>query len=562
MPEFHLVTNSVTPSQVRETGDAYVIRDVPFVRPMDLAGGYVPRESIRETVDAWAGVPVTLNHPRNARGQPVAANRQPETHLGVVERPRFDADGDVARADVRIRKARLDAVDGAERVREALDSETPLDVSSQYAARDLPPGEYDGAMRENVEAIARPDSLAVLPDKEGRCSLADGCGIDPQLAANAALSIPMTRANAEHGGEDMDSDGGTADGAGMDAAAVAYEPTPVAPADVDAWTDAEWDGSDAIAAMPNPSEDDDAPGVLDRTHAAVPTGEEARDRKAAWKLPFREGPAAPVNTRALVAIDAALSGGRGGVEGLGDDVRSTLSDWVGEMLAAAPDDLFGAAGDDDQSANALERLGRQVAGALGLVAAGDAQAANEGAESPVDAETDSATSETRPADASGTAMDNRDDLIDEITANSAITAASLEGACDERVQLLHDDVVSNSGDGDGGSGDDGGEGDDLAERLERIESQMVTEDDLDDLVANERDEQTRDELARAIVANSSDYDDPEAVREDFPTTEALEAKRDALDTPATPPAGGIAANVGDDDGVPDDVDLGTGVLTE
>jgi len=111
------------------------------------------------------------------------------------------------------------------------------------------------------------------------------------------------------------------------------------------FTDDQWDGDAAIAGMPNPSEDEDAPDVLDQAHMAVPADTDARDSKSSWKLPFRTGPDAAVNTRALVAIDSALSGGRGGVDGISEGTMADISDRVQSLLEAAPDDMFGA-GDD------------------------------------------------------------------------------------------------------------------------------------------------------------------------------------------------------------------------
>jgi hypothetical protein len=531
MKQYHLVTNSVAPSQVRETEDAYIIENVPFVKPMELSGGYVPKESIEETAPLWDGAPATLQHARDSSGQPIAANRKPEIHLGIAEDPSFD--GEFVRANIRITKDRLEAVDGAEAVREALENEEPIDVSSQYAARDLPAGEYDGAMHENVEEITRPDSIAILPNQRGQCSIEDGCGIDPQLVANAEVHVPMTQANGTHDGEDMDA-----------AAASGWDATPVSPDDVDEWTDEEWDGADAVAAMPNPSEDDDAPAVLDQTHAAVPAADDDRDAKGNWKLPFRAGPDAPVNTRALVAIDAALSGARGGVEGLSDETREAISGWVTAMLQAAPEDRFGAM--DEQTDNVLAAIGRRVTDALGLTAASSTDSAETmGAESPVDSANADSQSDADPADEPGGTMENRDELIDEITSNSAITAETLEDACDERVQKVHDDVVSNDSSTD--NGDDAVE--QIANRLDQIEDQMVTEDDLDDVVANKQTEQKEDELAREIVANSAEYDEVGDVREDYPTVAALETKRDQVtDSPGIPTAGGnFEANVGEDE---------------
>lgn len=136
------------------------------------------------------------------------------------------------------------------------------------------------------------------------------------------------------------------------AAAIPYEPTNVSVEDVTAddgpgFTDDEWDGDDVIASLPNPSDSEDAVDVLDQTMAVVPADDDARDAKSNWKAPFRAGVDAPVNTRALVAIDSALSGARGGFDGLSEETESELSEWTQSMLAAAPDDLFGA--DDDES---------------------------------------------------------------------------------------------------------------------------------------------------------------------------------------------------------------------
>jgi len=185
----------VSPQQVTETQDAYIIENVPFVRPMRLSGGYVPENSIKRTANKWDGKPATLNHPRNGSGEPVAAARKPETHLGTIEAPTFD--GEYVRGDIRINKADLEAAGPeAQDIQRKLESGEQIDVSSQYAAQELEPGEYDGQYRENVERIVRPDSVAILPNKPGVCSVEDGCGINPQMVANAEVSLTV-QANAD-----------------------------------------------------------------------------------------------------------------------------------------------------------------------------------------------------------------------------------------------------------------------------------------------------------------------------------------------------------------------------
>jgi len=669
MTTYHLVTNSIDPTQVRETDTAFVIEGVPFIRPMRLSGGYVPERSITQTINGWAGAPVTLTHPRDEQGKPVAANRQPELHVGRGENPEYDATTETGFVDIRVRKDRLDAVDGGGAVREKLESGDPFDVSSQYAAADLPPGEYDGAQRQNVEEIVRPDSIALLPEQRGQCSVADGCGINPELVANAEVSVPMTR-NSGHGedtdmtadatfdvgdlvrwqtsaspgtgrvaevvtepGEQVSAEGadvtreateqeaaykldnwngdrfeaGTVvksesellgewddapdaamqanvtvpdtyrfdnpgeaveaaqelgfEGAGdeiththgegedtvfmpgpshgalverlremgeLSENAIAMELTNVTPGDVE-FTDQEWDGSDAIAAMPNPSEDMAAADVLDQTHAVVPADDDARDNKANWKLPFRRGPDEPVNTRALVAIDATLSGGRGGVEGLSDDLQSEASDWTSEMLVAAPDDLFGAT--DDQSANVLASLGRSLVDALGI----DTETI--GAESLVDSPAGNPPTTT--------VTGNDTDDTDEPDSND----------CDCGTQSMSDNDTNTPDDGGTTDG-----GDITLDDLSDDAQDALVERAAERIEAN-RDDEQKAELAQEIAANSAEYDDTESVREDFPTVPALEAKRDSVTGNSTgmPSAGSFdgVANSGDD--LPD---VSSGILSQ
>lgn len=426
MTKYQLIANSISEHSVREEtvdGDRHlVVKDVPFVRAMDLAGGYVPDAEIKASVEGWAGVPTTANHPRNEEGKPWY---QPDRHVGDVvsangpgvleeygvgraEDPHYD--GEYVRADLRVNADVATAMGGdAADIVDAIEAGDPFDVSSQYVPKPLPEGEYDGAFRSNVEGIARPDSIALLPHKKGQCSMEHGCGVNPagELAAN--VRVPMTRANAD--GEDMD------------------------PAD------------------------DDMQTVVAR-------------------------------------------------------IRDLISN-------VSQSDEPAESGADHTDA--------------------DAVSAND-------------------------SMD-RENLINEITANSAITADSLEDACDERVETLHDDVVGNDADSNSTDTPTDTDGDadsaveQIANRLDDIEDKMVTEDDLDDIAANAQRESTKQELAQEIVANSAEYEDADAVREDYPTQKALQAKRDSLESGGMPGAGGFG-NVTGNDHPADEFDVSSGVLTE
>jgi len=586
--QYTLIANSVDPEQVEERtidGDRYLVaKDVTFIRPMQLAGGYVPEQSVANSAPAWDQQPLTINHPKNLPDRPwydpdydgfyVAANATDEVRrrkvIGHAENPSRNGDGSVD-ADLAHNADRLEAIangeavaredaEAADALLEALENGKPFDVSSQYFPQPLPPGTYDGEYREEVEAIANADSIAILPTKDGVCSIEDGCGFQPPQATANAEVVRAPVANVSDDLTGASSSG--RDNSSMQGNAIDYSTTAVSPEDVDAWTDDEWDGDGAVAAMPNPSDDEDAPAALDAAHAVHPTDEQARDAKSNWKLPFRTGPDAPVNTRALVAIDAALSGGRGGVEGIDQNVAEDVSAWVSDMLDAAPDDLFGATDDGDMSANTLLGLGRRAASLLGLTGA---PTSDEAAESASDAGGTPSANGSDPGDTGGDTMDNREKLIDDITSNSKIERESLEGMGDQCLQATHEHVVANADGGDGEDDDEqttdnGGETladmslDDLADGL--AERGFVTEGDLGEAVANAQEQQTARQRAERIVANSAEYeeDDVEWLA-DLPEKELDKKEQAVQSSGGLPGRAGAAeratANAGGDDALDD-----------
>lgn len=530
---YNLVTNSVDTEDVEERtidGDRHLVAtDVTFIQPQRLAGGYVPRKHVEASAPEWDGQPLGVNHPRDDAGSVVSFNSDigQQVTVGQATDPTRNSNGSVS-ADLAVNADRAAEIGGeAQDIVAALEDGDPLEVSSQYFADPLDPGVYDGQHRDEVEGNLDPDGIALLPNKQGVCSLPD-CGFNPSGAtANSAdegtLRVP-TRADDPSNGR-----GAEGEDSGATANATDFAVTGLDPDDVDDWTDDEWDGSDAIAGLPNPPEDDDAADVLDATHAVHPTDE--RDAKGNWKLPFRTSPDAPVNTRALVAIDAALSGGRGGVEGLGDNVRSDVVEWTGSMLEAAPDDLFGSTDDGEPSANTLLDLGRRVAATLGLT---DGSTETMPAESGVDDVGGSPTANgSAPGDDPGTTME-RDKLIDDITSNSEIERESLEGMGDTCLESTHEHVVANSDEEEDDDADeqtettDGGQTladmtvDELGDAL--ADQGFVTEGDVGEAVANAQQRSEKEKRVERIVANSSEYDSddketlldtPEGVLEDI-----------------------------------------------
>lgn len=536
-----LVTNSIEPTKVKETDYGWLIQDVPFVKPMELAGGYVPESSIKQTANKWSGRPPTLNHPRDETGKPIEASKKPELHLGTIKNTHYD--GEFVRGDIQVNEADLVRLGGeALDIRRALEEGEPINVSSQYTSKELPPGQYDGEFRANVEKIVQPDSVALLPNKPAQCSVEDGCGINPELVANSGVSLTVAD---DPTGEDAGSHTTMHVIANQN---VNYTTTDVTPEEVSSYTDEEWDGDAAVAAMPNPTESEDAAETLDETHMLVPTGDEARDAKANWKLPFRESADSPVNTRALVAIDAALSGARGGVEGVSSEDKEAAQELAKSFLVDAPDDLFGSIdAEDAEMDSAGTHMQENAAVALfkkalrGVMGDG---AVDEPAESGAD------TNPTTNASGGGDLIMEREKLIEEITANSALTEESLTERCDDGLEAIHEDVTTNSED----SEPEESQGQ-SANTMEITESKLgeLIEEKVEEVTANKQEETEKRELAGDIVANSAEYEDAESVLEDFPTKAALRAKKsDVTPSAGMPARGATTANAaGGEDEYPD-----------
>ena len=203
-------------------GQRYLVaQGVRIIRPMQLSSGYVPEKSIERSVSlenthnstGW-DVPATLNHPRNVANAEWHDPSRPEDEVvlasndGVVEAlglgqienqsvEETNCGDSVVVADIAVNADKAEAMGGeAEDVVAELEAiqngeDGQLDVSTQYVGTELPPGKYDGEHHAQVEAIVAPDSVAILPNKSGACSVADGCGIATPESA------PVVAANSE-----------------------------------------------------------------------------------------------------------------------------------------------------------------------------------------------------------------------------------------------------------------------------------------------------------------------------------------------------------------------------
>ena len=137
---------------------------------------YHPAEVLGEAVDAWNGMPVTIEHPESG-GELVSANFPgiiAQYGVGMVQGARMD--GTALRAEAWLVESTL-----KEKSPEAFDSieiGVPIEVSIGVFSDDEEiSGEWNN---ETYNAISRghvPDHLALLPEGVGACSWSDGCGI-------------------------------------------------------------------------------------------------------------------------------------------------------------------------------------------------------------------------------------------------------------------------------------------------------------------------------------------------------------------------------------------------
>jgi hypothetical protein len=92
----------------------------------------------------------------------------------------------------------------------------------------------------------------------------------------------------------------------------------------------EWDGSEAVASYPSAEDADLSPNF-----ALVPRGDENRDAKSNYKLPFRNSHNGRANENAIVAAIAAINGARGGVEDVSDETLRDAYNFLVEMAVDA-----------------------------------------------------------------------------------------------------------------------------------------------------------------------------------------------------------------------------------
>lgn len=136
---------------------------------------YYPEDECRSSVQSWNMRPVVVYHPE-INGQGVSAcdpDILEKQQVGMVMNTRWDGK---LRAEAWLEESLLDKVDN--RILEALEQNKMMEVSTGlFTDNEVAPGVWGNEPYTHVARNHKPDHLAILPDRVGACSIADGAGL-------------------------------------------------------------------------------------------------------------------------------------------------------------------------------------------------------------------------------------------------------------------------------------------------------------------------------------------------------------------------------------------------
>lgn len=172
------VNATVTGEAKLRTHDGKQVLVVPVVAIVEgvLNGALVTQEEFGKFSDAWEGVPVPVTHPE-INGHHVSSSKPDIIESRVIGR--FH---NVQAADKKLRGELWIDVDAATRkgfesIVNAFQAGEIMEVSTAYFAdTEMTDGIYGGKRYSGIHRNLRPDHLAILPNEQGACSVADGCG--------------------------------------------------------------------------------------------------------------------------------------------------------------------------------------------------------------------------------------------------------------------------------------------------------------------------------------------------------------------------------------------------
>ena len=144
---------------------------------------YSPSE-VCSTANAWAGVPLTLDHPA-INGQAVSADHPAvrDTWLGLVENPECNQGKLTADAVFDVTTCNRHGLLAA------LERGQPIELSTGlYLERQPFRGNFRGREFTHLATNFRPNHVAILLHQRGACSVSDGCGVFSHNSEDTTMS--------------------------------------------------------------------------------------------------------------------------------------------------------------------------------------------------------------------------------------------------------------------------------------------------------------------------------------------------------------------------------------
>lgn len=135
---------------------------------------YYPAEEFEKTPAAWNHKPIVVYHPEiNGQGvsacDPIILTAQ---KVGVIMNTEWDGK---LKAEAWLEESRIAAVD--DRISQAIENGQMMELSTGlFTDNEITEGEWNGEEYSYIARNYRPDHLALLPDRKGACSIADGAG--------------------------------------------------------------------------------------------------------------------------------------------------------------------------------------------------------------------------------------------------------------------------------------------------------------------------------------------------------------------------------------------------
>lgn len=163
-------------NETHEGKQYMVVPVVMMVAGAHYNGGLVTEEEFLP--QTWNGRPVTIGHPEKG-GQHMSAN-DPEMESQFTVGKLYNAkieDGKL-KAEAWIDITKCNSLGRSDVVKMLKDKSAELDVSTGYYCDSFEQnGEHNGKEYTEIHRNLKPDHLALLPDEEGACNFADGCGV-------------------------------------------------------------------------------------------------------------------------------------------------------------------------------------------------------------------------------------------------------------------------------------------------------------------------------------------------------------------------------------------------